>query len=155
MQNMNRTTAFSSRRNTLGRQLLLAAGSAAMMLAINGAAMGQAADATAPANPPAAKATIVTSGVDADGRIHLVVNRTALLATRAPVTRVSVGQPEIADVNVLGSNNILVTAKKPGSTQIIVWDDANHSQAIDVVVETDLAALQEQVKQMFPGLQIT
>src|SRR5207249_8896669 len=57
--------------------------------------------------------------------------------------------------NILGGNNILVTAKKPGSTQIIVWDDANHSQPIDVVVETDLAALQEQVKQMFPGLAIT
>jgi pilus assembly protein CpaC len=96
----------------------------------------------------------VTSGLDAEGKIRLVVNKTTLLTTKGPVTRVSVGQQDIADVNPIGANTILVTAKKPGSTQIIIWDDANHTQAIDVTVESDLAALQDQFKQMFPDSEI-
>src|SRR5205814_5099865 len=66
----------------------------------------------------------------------------------------SVGQPEIADVNPIGPGNILITAKKPGTTQLIVWDDADKSQVIDVIVSFDLASLQEQYVGMFPGADI-
>ena len=60
----------------------------------------------------------------------------------------------MADVNPIGPNNILVTAKKPGTTQLIVWDDADRSQVVDLAVQVDLAALQEQFKQQFPGSKI-
>ena len=47
-----------------------------------------------------------------------------------------------------------MTAKKPGTTQLIVWDDADRSQVVDLAVQVDLAALQEQFKQQFPGSKI-
>ncbi len=99
------------------------------------------------------RALLITDGLD-DGKLGLVMNKSAVLSTRAPYKRVSIGAPEIADVNAIGPTNILVTAKKPGTTQLIVWDDSDRSQVVDVAVSIDLAALQEQFKQQFPGSKI-
>lgn len=99
------------------------------------------------------RAVLITEGLD-DGKLGLVMNKSVVLSTRAPYKRVSIGAPEIADVNAIGPNNILVTAKKPGTTQLIVWDDSDRSQVVDVAVSIDLAALQEQFKQQFPGSKI-
>jgi pilus assembly protein CpaC len=99
------------------------------------------------------RALLISEGLE-DGKLAMVMNKSTVLSTRTAYKRVSVGAPEIADVNPIGPNNILVTAKKPGTTQLIVWDDADRSQVIDLAVQVDLAALQEQFKQQFPGSKI-
>jgi pilus assembly protein CpaC len=48
-----------------------------------------------------------------------------------------------------------VTAKKAGSTQIIVWDEQEHSQVIDVVVNFDVAMIRDEFKKQFPDAPIT
>jgi pilus assembly protein CpaC len=97
---------------------------------------------------------LVTDGLDDDGKLSLLMNKSTILSTKAACKRVSVGSPDVADVNPVGPNSLLVTAKKPGSTQLIVWDDGERSQVIDLAVTTDLAALQDQLKQQFPGSKI-
>jgi pilus assembly protein CpaC len=99
------------------------------------------------------RALLITEGLD-DGKLSMVMNKSTVLSTRTAYKRVSVGAPDVADVNPIGPNNILVTAKKPGTTQLIVWDDADRSQVVDLAVQVDLAALQEQFKQQFPGSKI-
>ena len=99
------------------------------------------------------RALLVTDGLE-DGKLPLIMNKSAILSTRAAYKRVSVGSPDIADVNTIGPTNILVTAKKPGTTQLIIWDDAERSQVVDLAVGIDLPALQEQFKQQFPGSKI-
>src|SRR5712691_3391632 len=99
------------------------------------------------------RALLVTDGLE-DGKLPLIMNKSAILSTRAPYKRVSVGSPDIADVNTIGPTNILVTAKKPGTTQLIIWDDVERSQVVDLAVGIDLPALQEQFKQQFPGSRI-
>ena len=44
----------------------------------------------------------------------------------------SVGQPDVADFNAIALTSILLTAKKPGTTQLIIWDDQERSQIMDV-----------------------
>src|ERR1700729_1956126 len=77
-----------------------------------------------------AAGVVVNDGIDNSGRLKMVVNKTDVTTTKGRITKVSVGQPDIADVNTLGPNTLLVTAKKVGSTQIIIWDDTDHSQVI-------------------------
>src|SRR5437016_4686299 len=67
---------------------------------------------------------------------------------------ISVGQPEIADVNLLGQNHILVTGKKAGTTQLVVWDDGEKAQVMDVAVQVDVNGLQEQIKKFFPTVKV-
>lgn len=105
---------------------------------------------------PAAQptASLVESGLE-NGKLTLAVNKTAVITTKGNTKRSSVGQPDIADVTVVGPTTLLVTAKKVGTTQIIVWDENEQSQVIDVLVEFDVAALREEFKKMFPDAPIT
>ncbi len=114
---------------------------------------GFAAPAAAQTTQPSGPAYI-TDGIGNDGRIHLVVNRSQVLTTKTPYKRVNVAQPEIADVNPIAPSSVLVTAKKPGSTQLILWDDNDKAQLVEVVVDFDLVSLNELFKTQFPNSKI-
>jgi hypothetical protein len=92
---------------------------------------------------PGEKTILVVEGLE-DGKLNVLMNKSAVLTTRGAYKRVSVGAPDIADVNPIGPANILVTAKKAGTTQMIVWDEYDRSQVFDVEVKVDLGALKEQ-----------
>lgn len=94
--------------------------------------------------------SVIRSGVDSAGAVRLTVNKSTLLTTRTPYRRVSVAQPEIADVNPINASDVLLTAKKVGTTQLIIWDDNDHSQVVDVTVGQDLTPLRDQLKATFP-----
>ena len=55
---------------------------------------------------------------------------------------------------MIGPGNILLTAKKVGTTQLVIWDESNHSQVVDVAVSFDMQGMQEQFKAMFPDSKI-
>src|SRR5688500_12272285 len=94
------------------------------------------APAPAPAQPritaadpgvPAGQA-LVTGGLDErTGSVRLLVNKSTTLITSRPYKRMSVGNQDIAEVNGIGPTRILVTGKKAGATQIIVWDEDDNS----------------------------
>lgn len=100
---------------------------------------------------PGAGSKLVTTGLDANGGLTLAVNRTTELKAAGPVKRVSVAQPDIADIQPFADNLLLVTAKKAGNTQVILWDENNHSQSIDVNVEIPLEQLKDLIGKLAPG----
>jgi pilus assembly protein CpaC len=108
----------------------------------------------APSTQPGGQRQLIVGGVDQAGQLSLTVNRTAVLTTAAPYKRVSVGNPDVVDFNAIAPTSILVTAKKPGVTQLIVWDEAERSQSIDLVVMMDLRGIQEQLRAAFPDARI-
>ena len=134
---------------------------AAAVLATLGTARG--ADSALPsvpgvgftATPVQPVALVVDSGTDQNGRLSMAVNKTAIITTKTKVSRVSVGQPDIADVLGVGPTTLLVTGKKYGTTQIIVWDEKEQSQVIDVSVDFDIQALRDEFKKTFPDSPIT
>ena len=113
-----------------------------------------------PAVPPVepgvpAGQALVTGGLDErTGSVRLLVNKSTTLITSRPIKRVSVGQQEIAEVNSLGLTRLLVTGKKAGATQIIVWDEDDNSQQIDVLVQANLLQLRSLYERLLPGAQI-
>ncbi|MGH7178843.1 MAG: type II and III secretion system protein family protein [Tepidisphaeraceae bacterium] len=106
---------------------------------------------TGVARPQAGAEPLVSGGVGADGRIHLTLNKSTVITTRRPQKRISIGEPSIVDVNGISPTRILLTAKKIGSTQVIVWDEQDQSQSIDVIVSADVSGLREQIDRLFPG----
>jgi pilus assembly protein CpaC len=116
-----------------------------------------AAPATRPAGASASSARanrLIADGVTDDGKINLTVNKTLVITTTQPYKQVSVGQADIADVNLISPTTILVTAKKQGSTQLMVWNDKDQSQVADIYVNMDVASLQGDLNAMFPGIAI-
>lgn len=100
---------------------------------------------------PGSTVKLVTTGLNQAGGINIDVNRTTELKSNAPVKRVSIAQPEIADVQAFADNLLLVTAKKAGSTQVMIWDENNQSQSIDVNVEVPLDQLKDLIAKLAPG----
>lgn len=54
-------------------------------------------------------------------RVSLPIGRSYPLRTDVPVTRVSVASPTVADVVVIGERDIVINARGPGETDVIIW----------------------------------
>ncbi|MEM6313885.1 MAG: pilus assembly protein N-terminal domain-containing protein [Planctomycetota bacterium] len=94
--------------------------------------------------------TFVREGLSERGDVRMAVAGSQVITTNRPFTRVSVGSPDIAEVNPLGVDSLLVTAKEPGHTQLIIWDEDEKSEMIQVAVEPDFAALRDAMDAAFP-----
>jgi pilus assembly protein CpaC len=70
------------------------------------------------------------------------------------IKKANILAPDIADVVALGPNDLLLTAKKSGSTQLIVWDEAGNTQIFDIQVATPVAILQKRLETLFPESKI-
>jgi pilus assembly protein CpaC len=82
-------------------------------------------------------------------RISLVVGRSRVLTTDYDVRRLAVTNPLVADAIVVTPREVLIDAKIPGLTSLILWSDAGRKQ-YDVAVDTGASALQQQLAAVFP-----
>jgi pilus assembly protein CpaC len=87
--------------------------------------------------------------------VDLLVGRSTILNTAAPIARVSLTVPEIADAMVTSPQQLLIHGKTPGTISLFVWDRAGGIATYEVTVRRDLSRLVEQVKQLFPGEPVT
>jgi pilus assembly protein CpaC len=61
--------------------------------------------------------------------------KSQLIALEHPVRRVSVGDPEIADIVLVSPTDVLVNGRKPGDTSLIFWDQHGVSEVHTITVE--------------------
>jgi pilus assembly protein CpaC len=97
--------------------------------------------------PPAAPAV----GGPEISEIHLLVGRSTVLDVTAPIARVSLSRPEIADALVTTGQQVLVHGKTPGTISMFVWDRVGSIKRYEVIVQRDLSQLSQQLRQLFPG----
>ena len=92
----------------------------------------------------------------ADGsEIDLLVGRSTLLNVGAPIARVSLTVPDIADALVTSPSQLLIHGKQPGTISLFIWDKTGAIKTFEVKVRRDLNALKEQFRQLFPAEEIT
>ena len=140
------------------RAATLKAGFAAFIIVILVAAP-QAQQAQAAPQAPSFGATSSTASprdpaehaIDVD----LLVGRSTILNVGAPISRVSLTVPDVADALVTAPGQILIHGKSPGTISLFVWDKGGAIKTYEVNVRRDLTILIEQMKQLFPGEQIT
>ena len=92
----------------------------------------------------------VTSTASANS-IDLLVGRSTILNVNAPISRLSLTVPDIADAMVTTSQQVLIHGKNPGTISLFVWDKAGTIHTYEVSVRRDLSVLANQFKQLFPG----
>jgi pilus assembly protein CpaC len=109
-------------------------------------------NATAPAALSSGTASVV-DGSDARP-VELMVGRSTLVEVGSPIARVSLTSADIADALVTGQSQLLVHGKTPGSISMFVWDRAGAVKRFEIAVLRDLARLNDQVRELFPGEQI-
>ena len=117
------------------------------------AAPKPSAAAPMPASAASAPASAPTEGNVADpSSVRLMVGRSTLINVGTPISRVSLTSAEIADALVTAPDQLLVHGKVPGSISMFVWSRSGGGvKRFEVVVSRDLARLNEQLQQLFPG----
>lgn len=86
-------------------------------------------------------------------RIDVTIGKSQVLTVKEPFNRVSLTNPNIADVFVITPNQILLNGKSVGVTSLVVFYPQK-TMFFDLVVQTDIALLQERLKQIAPREQI-
>ncbi len=134
--------------NVVGACLVLSA------LAVYVSAQAAPATPKQSSNADKSEKPLVVGGLGPEGDIRLLVNKSVVLTMSRPLVRINVAQPDIFEANLIGATKVLVTAKKAGSTQLILWDQNDNSQMIDILVQSDLRALCEMYPKLFPSAEI-
>ncbi|MGH2567055.1 MAG: pilus assembly protein N-terminal domain-containing protein, partial [Bacteroidota bacterium] len=82
--------------------------------------------------------------------VTVTVNKSLVFALAEKARRVSVTQPEVAEVVVLSPNQLLINGKSVGTTSLVVWPDSGDVTNYDLMVIPDVAALRSQLRTHFP-----
>ena len=82
--------------------------------------------------------------------INLVIGKSTILRLPAPAARISVGNPVVADINLINPREAYLLGKEIGSTNLIIWSRDGVATVIDVTVNIDAAALQTRMRQLLP-----
>ena len=88
-------------------------------------------------------------------RVTLTVGRSTVLTTDFAVTQVSITNPAVADVTVVGERELLIDGKGAGTVSLIIWGAPGTRVQYDVVVDPGVSPLQRQIQTIFPGEDIT
>ncbi len=120
----------------------------------------------APLPPPAAASsgppsgTVLSSGTvvckitESNQRQELTVNTSRILTLDKRIPQAQVNNPEILQLTALSPNQIQIFAKKPGVTQVNLWDEAGAIYSIDVIVFGDARELSLLIESQFPNCSI-
>src|SRR6187402_1656647 len=87
-------------------------------------------------------------------RVSLTTGRSTILPTEFDITRIALTNPAVADAVVVRPREILVDGKAPGTISLIVWGAGEQRVQYDLVVEQPIPALEQQLRQLFPGEEI-
>src|SRR5947209_18891933 len=69
--------------------------------------------------------------------IALVEGRGELLRFQNDITRVVISEPKVADAVVVSPREVMVNAKGPGRTTLVVWEAGAEPAQYEVVVSKD------------------
>ncbi len=82
-------------------------------------------------------------------RLDVTIGKSQVLDLKEPFMRVSVTNPNTADVFIVSPTQVLINGKTVGVTSLVVFYP-NRTLFFDLVVETDLGLLRERLKDIAP-----
>jgi pilus assembly protein CpaC len=107
---------------------------------------------------PAANAQSVretSSQAAQDYALVVPLYKSRVLASDAPITRVSVGNPDVADILILRDRELYVLGKDLGTTNVLLWNNVDQLVgSVSVEVTHDLDGLKQRLFELIPNEQI-
>jgi pilus assembly protein CpaC len=99
--------------------------------------------------------------VDSPDDLSIAVGKSALVSSDQPIERVAVGFGDIAEARAVSPKEVLVNAKAPGSTSMIVWQQGGGKLFFDVNVRPNefvandrLGKIRREIATELPGQEI-
>jgi pilus assembly protein CpaC len=82
--------------------------------------------------------------------LHVLVGRSIFIITLTRLKRVYVSNPVVVDSFTASARQIVVTAKAPGVSSLILWDAAGQSTNYVIFSDLDVANLQTEIRHALP-----
>jgi pilus assembly protein CpaC len=95
-------------------------------------------------------ANALVKSIMPSGMIQLVTGKSVVLKSAGPVKRVSIADPEIADLVMLSPQEIYITGKTAGMTNLTLWQNGSISEIYDLEVSFDISRLKQKLHEMLP-----
>jgi pilus assembly protein CpaC len=100
------------------------------------------------------ESTPATQTAESFPKVRVTAGRSTIVPTDFDITRIAVTNPAIADAVVVQPREILIDGKAAGTISLIVWGGSTRRQ-YDIVVEQPVAPLEQQLRALFPGEDVT
>ncbi|MEQ8846461.1 pilus assembly protein N-terminal domain-containing protein [Botrimarina sp.] len=87
-------------------------------------------------------------------QIEITTNSSRILTLEKKIPKVQVNNPELLAVTPLSANEIQISAKKAGVTQVNLWDENGDLHTVDVYIYGDVRELEHALATQFPNSSI-
>ncbi|MFC1610201.1 type II and III secretion system protein family protein [Myxococcota bacterium] len=88
--------------------------------------------------------------VGAVHELRLEAGQNRLLVLSEAIGRVSVANPDVADLKVVTPTQLLLTAKGVGNTDLTLWNKKDEPLVVALLVTRNLEGLRQQLRDLFP-----
>lgn len=101
-----------------------------------------------------AQPNVIRNITQANERLELTVNSSRILTLDKRIPRMVVNNPDLVTVTALSANQVQLAARKPGVTQVNLWDEDGQVYTVDVMIYGDVRELELALERIFPGASV-
>ncbi|MDO8038027.1 type II and III secretion system protein family protein [Janthinobacterium sp. SUN137] len=130
----------------------VAATAATAVAAETGAARSSRAAVRPKSTPPQSESR--TGRTEMAPQMSLAEGKSTLVRLPFAASRMSVGDPRIADVILLNPTEVYLLGRSVGTTNLILWNKSNDATIIDLAVGIDSSSLQARMAELLPNEKI-
>ena len=104
--------------------------------------------------PPPDQQPAAASVQDSTNELYVSVGKTVLVDLVKPISRVSIGLGDVAEVHAVTRTEVMVNGKVPGETSLIIWDTKGGRQFFNVTVRANTTAANDNLEAIRRELRI-
>jgi pilus assembly protein CpaC len=94
---------------------------------------------------------VPVKAIETQKSIQISFGKSKVVVMPADVLRLSVGNPEVADVLLINSREVYLLGKKVGTTNVMVWTKTGITSVIDLSVGLDVESIRKYINQLLPN----
>lgn len=83
--------------------------------------------------------------------IHVLVSRSLFVNAVQKLSRIYITDPSVISAYAATPNQVLVTAKAPGVSSLVVWDQSGESKSFIVSSDLDISNLESSIRETMPA----
>lgn len=83
--------------------------------------------------------------------VHILVGRSIIVTMQARLRKIYVSNPAVIESTTTAPTQVVITAKAPGSSNVVFWDEDGHSRMLEVSADVDITGLRAALQQTYPN----
>jgi pilus assembly protein CpaC len=83
--------------------------------------------------------------------VHILIGRSIIVTMQARLRKVYVSNPVVVESTTTSPNQVVVTAKSAGSSNVVFWDEEGRSRMLEVSADVDIAGFRDALQQTYPN----